>query len=524
MASSKPSPFDGVPVTQADGPSAAPTSPPTPTVMIRKLPRNTTKDTLNSMLLFAKDLIAVDFVESQDAGYLSALAKFRSDAGAREARNMLNGKPNSTKDANMIVEVVSPAMKEEGLWRLQQSAKSPDIKGMATTTQGPWQPSRFNETFQALDREQRVTSPSAHPNGDGVNGHQSYFGHASPISQTLGRQSNTGKSMISNDEDDETGKLLDDPMGFMVHDLASSGLGTSVGGPSGRRSTLPHVHVPVNGFANMSLNGNGSNMASPRVNGMISPRMGPLHSPNGFAPSNIASLGPNASYQYNQNYMRHNFPPINPSDQNPPCNTLYVGNLPMDASEDELKSVFSKQRGYKRLCLRTKSNGPMCFVEFEDITCASKALTECYGVLLHNSTKGGIRLSFSKNPLGVRNGQPGSMSGPSAMSPQGPMPGMGGMPNFSSINGPPPGLGPPGMIGGGMNGNNGMGMNGNNGMGISSPNGTPSTNGFPNPMMSPIGSTSSQSMRTPTSAIGQGWNWPTRDTNKRDVPASMMGR
>jgi RNA recognition motif-containing protein len=54
---------------------------------------------------------------------------------------------------------------------------------------------------------------------------------------------------------------------------------------------------------------------------------------------------------------------ISGGDQNPPCNTLYVGNLPMDASEEELRSMFSACAGYKRLCFKNKSNGPMCFVE-----------------------------------------------------------------------------------------------------------------------------------------------------------------
>ncbi|CAG8461148.1 7193_t:CDS:2 [Paraglomus occultum] len=92
----------------------------------------------------------------------------------------------------------------------------------------------------------------------------------------------------------------------------------------------------------------------------------------------------------------------NPADQNPPCNTLYVGNLPMNTSEEELKQLFSKCPGYKRMCFRTKQNGPMCFVEFEDVHYATQAMTELYGNPLSNSVKGGIRLSFSKNPLGVR--------------------------------------------------------------------------------------------------------------------------
>ena len=49
--------------------------------------------------------------------------------------------------------------------------------------------------------------------------------------------------------------------------------------------------------------------------------------------------------------------------------------------------MFSKQKGYKRLCFRTKQNGPMCFVEFEDVSFATKALHELYGHPLHNSIK-----------------------------------------------------------------------------------------------------------------------------------------
>ncbi|ODV91660.1 hypothetical protein CANCADRAFT_55487 [Tortispora caseinolytica NRRL Y-17796] len=107
-------------------------------------------------------------------------------------------------------------------------------------------------------------------------------------------------------------------------------------------------------------------------------------------------------------------PPINPADQNPPCNTLYVGNLPMNASEDELRELFSKQEGYKRLSFRVRSNGPMCFVEFENVVYATQSLNELYGKGLSNSVKGGIRLSFSKNPLGVRSTGNGSVNKPGA--------------------------------------------------------------------------------------------------------------
>lgn len=90
----------------------------------------------------------------------------------------------------------------------------------------------------------------------------------------------------------------------------------------------------------------------------------------------------------------------NPADQNPPCNTLYVGNLPPSTSEDELRQLFSKCTNFKRLLFRNKNQqGPMCFVEFEDVTFATQAMNELQGYNLSNSVKGGIRLSFSKNPL-----------------------------------------------------------------------------------------------------------------------------
>jgi hypothetical protein len=145
----------------------------------------------------------------------------------------------------------------------------------------------------------------------------------------------------------------------------------------------------------------------------------------------------------NRQYERENFPPVNPADQNPPCNTLYVGNLPIDTSEDELKAIFSKQPGYKRLCFRTKQNGPMCWVEFDDVSFAIQALYKLYGHPFHNSI---IRLSFSKNPLGVRSRQ--GMASPGPRNVPGVMQGrnrvmLGGPKALSTAICPPPGLSAP---------------------------------------------------------------------------------
>ncbi|KAI8845227.1 hypothetical protein BJ741DRAFT_527132, partial [Chytriomyces cf. hyalinus JEL632] len=109
-----------------------------------------------------------------------------------------------------------------------------------------------------------------------------------------------------------------------------------------------------------------------------------------------------------------------PADQNPPCNTLYVGNLATNTNETELRDLFSRVIGYKRMSYRMRPNGPMVFVEFESITSAQQALQDMHGTLLSTSTKGGIRLSFSKNPLGVRPSGLQTPSGNSSMPPPSP--------------------------------------------------------------------------------------------------------
>ncbi|CAO1613824.1 unnamed protein product [Sympodiomycopsis kandeliae] len=94
-------------------------------------------------------------------------------------------------------------------------------------------------------------------------------------------------------------------------------------------------------------------------------------------------------------------------DQNPPGNTLFVGNLPgnMSAStssslEESLRKRFSACSGYRQLSFRIKNNGTMCFVEFDDVQNAARALAEVNGDNMGGTVKnGGLRLSFSKNPL-----------------------------------------------------------------------------------------------------------------------------
>lgn len=427
-------------------------------ILMRKLPCHTSNEALRTMFLFAKDFVSADFVPNDppdDQGYLCAIARFRTFAGAQEAQSLLDGKQNMVNEAPMIVDVLHLSPGGVGPRRntfelaTNRIATSSSSSTASSSGQPARQSSRFNSTFQAIDR---ISPPGGAlglangelPGSESISPYQNFFPPQSPIGKSLGERPRvSGKSVIGEDGvEDEPGELLKDPVAFAKSDMSASI------GQNPRRATNPQLSTSR--FAGLTLST--SNVTSPPMQGFASPRTAaPMQSPTAtMSPTSLGNIGPNATYQLaNQHYQRHNYPPVNPADQNPPCNTLYVGNLPIDTSEDELKAMFSKQRGYKRLCFRTKQNGPMCFVEFEDISFATKALNELYGHPLHNSVKGGIRLSFSKNPLGVRTGQPGGMGPPTPMSPQGPMPGlngMGSMQSFSTANGPPPGLAaPPGL-------------------------------------------------------------------------------
>lgn len=430
---------------------------PQPTILIRRLPRNIGNDALTSMLLFAGDLINTEIIRSpyleDNDKYATAIARFRTSAGAHEAQAKLHGKSNTSKEATMIVEVHSANNFErratvDGIIPRQESGSTSSSSSHGGPPSGR---SRFGSTFQSTDKiSPPLPTPSSLGSGNEFpisdpNNIQSLFSPTSPLTNGFDRNRVSGKSVINNDDaDDETGELLKDPLAY------------AKSGQQARRSS--HAQVPVSRFGSLSLstgangNNNHNNFMSPSASHLSTPRGAQaLQTPR--SPTNITNM--NAANAYNMSVPRHQYPPVNPADQNPPCNTLYVGNLPIETSEDELKAIFSRQRGYKRLCFRTKQNGPMCFVEFEDTTFASQALNDLYGFPLHNSVKGGIRLSFSKNPLGVRSGQTNGTPTNGAY-PHHPSlvsshysngtNGSSNASNFTAVSGPPPGFStPPGF-------------------------------------------------------------------------------
>ncbi|KAI1114725.1 hypothetical protein F5Y14DRAFT_413523 [Nemania sp. NC0429] len=451
----------GEPPSKPVGNSFGSTTPLSRQVLIRRLPADTTEERLRLMLLFSQEFMSLEMLPSElspDVGLCSALVTFNTASAAQQAKNMLDGKSPRPNEAELVVEIV-PESPIGTRPPLVENVMSTQPTSSLTSPGAPSrQPARFNEMYQSFDNV-ATTSNGLYPINDHSDAeyYQNIFSPQSPIGNHLTNQTQSlGKNLIHDTaEDDETRELLKDPIGYAEN-----------GATQQRRATAPHL--PIGRLTSLSLN------TSTNGNGPITPYHHPNLTPlsaQGNTMSPTAMNGANHSTNYQMmNFRGHNFPPVNPADQNPPCNTLYVGNLPIDTSEEELKAMFQKQRGYKRLCFRTKQNGPMCFVEFEDVTLATRALHELYGKPLHNSFKGGIRLSFSKNPLGVRTGQPTTppVSGSVGMN------GMMGAPGngFLIANRPPPGLAtPPGLSRLDFNGNTQPAPNGTN-----APSGYPGNN------------------------------------------------
>jgi hypothetical protein len=95
-----------------------------------------------------------------------------------------------------------------------------------------------------------------------------------------------------------------------------------------------------------------------------------------------------------------------PLKDNPPCSTLYVGNLGETISETELTTVFGSQAGFKQLKINNGARGINCFVEFGDLASAMAVHQALQGTVLTSSDRGPIRIQYSKSPLGMKRGGP----------------------------------------------------------------------------------------------------------------------
>lgn len=96
------------------------------------------------------------------------------------------------------------------------------------------------------------------------------------------------------------------------------------------------------------------------------------------------------------------YAPVSNTRDNPPCNTLFIGNLGDNVNEQELQGLFAGQQGFSQLKVLRNGRQVSCFVEFDTIEAASQCHTTQQGAVLTSSERGPIRIQFSKNPFGKK--------------------------------------------------------------------------------------------------------------------------
>ncbi|KAG6575404.1 RNA-binding protein with multiple splicing 2-like isoform X2 [Cucurbita pepo subsp. pepo] len=94
--------------------------------------------------------------------------------------------------------------------------------------------------------------------------------------------------------------------------------------------------------------------------------------------------------------------PVQNTKDNPPCNTLFIGNLGENVNEEELRGLLSVQSGFKQMKILRQERHTVCFIEFEDVNTATNVHHNLQGAVIPSSGSVGMRIQFSKNPFGKR--------------------------------------------------------------------------------------------------------------------------
>lgn len=106
--------------------------------------------------------------------------------------------------------------------------------------------------------------------------------------------------------------------------------------------------------------------------------------------------------------------PVQNTKDNPPCNTLFIGNLGENINEEELRGLFSAQPGFKQMKVLRQERHTVCFIEFEDVNSASNVHHNLQGAVIPSSGSVGMRIQYSKNPFGKRKDGSHAIASPAA--------------------------------------------------------------------------------------------------------------
>ncbi|KAK4395003.1 Cell wall integrity protein scw1 [Sesamum angolense] len=86
--------------------------------------------------------------------------------------------------------------------------------------------------------------------------------------------------------------------------------------------------------------------------------------------------------------------PVQNTKDNPPCNTLFIGNLGENINEEELRGLFSAQPGFKQMKILRQERHTVCFIEFEDVNSATNVHHSLQGAVIPSSGSVGMRIQY----------------------------------------------------------------------------------------------------------------------------------
>ncbi|XP_060206067.1 uncharacterized protein LOC132633578 isoform X2 [Lycium barbarum] len=92
------------------------------------------------------------------------------------------------------------------------------------------------------------------------------------------------------------------------------------------------------------------------------------------------------------------YAPVQNTKDNPPCNTLFIGNLGENINEEELRGLISGLCAHSML-LPVISFSPWCL---QDVNSATNVHHSLQGAVIPSSGSVGMRIQYSKNPFGKR--------------------------------------------------------------------------------------------------------------------------
>ncbi|KAK1422542.1 hypothetical protein QVD17_25738 [Tagetes erecta] len=120
----------------------------------------------------------------------------------------------------------------------------------------------------------------------------------------------------------------------------------------------------------------------------------PTYDPYGAYPVSQVPMAPPPTLPTAPVPAPSSYMPVQNTKDNPPCNTLFIGNLGENINEEELRGLFSMQPGFKQMKVLRQERHTVCFIEFEDVNSATNVHHSLQGAVIPSAGSVGMRIQY----------------------------------------------------------------------------------------------------------------------------------